>query len=424
MIDSYEYYVSCIDEVLRANTEGLTVSEIAQLLSMSRNTIGKYLELMLLSGVVDVRTFGKAKIYFLSPRIPITHLFNYLSEPVFQTDDRYLIVHANIRGLDLFDSSEDDLTGRNLLDLMSIHGLTAEAREKITTPDRRSSFSSEITFNQEEGVRNLLMTVADMVMYDGERGHIFIFENITEWKTAEESRRFHEYLFTTLANESYEQVCIFSPDFILSYVNEGYATAHGQESFRPARASLLDSFDKEARLVIRDATLAVLENQIPHRFVFQVPSPGSSQWFDMRLFPVPGETGSGRRILGIMREITGFQEGGCASALLSALLATMDEGVLTVTAGGTILSWNTGAEKITGYPAEELLGGTAQVIIPPELNGGQDVIIDAVRGSTVRDLRMTIRAKGGRKKKVLLSSSVVRDHTGEVSQVMLIWREP
>lgn len=424
MLDSYEYYISCIEEVLRSNPEGLTVSELALILSMSRNTIGKYLELMSMSGVVDVRSIGKAKIYFLSPRIPYTHILHYLPDPVIQTDDLYQIVNVNLNGLDMWDTEEEDLIGRNLLDLMLFHGLSAEIREKIINPDRKAAFTGEIVLTQKDTASHHLMTVADMVLFDGDRGHLFIFENITELKEAEAARRRYEFLFTALSDEGYEQVCIFSPDYTLTYANGRYISTHGQETFMLKGSSLLDPFDKEARLAIRDATQAVIENDMPCRIVFQVSSVTSSQWYDMRFFPMPHDTRSVRHIMAIFRDITGFQEGGSASALLSTLLETMTEGVLTVTPAGTIISWNQGAAKITGYPAEELLGGTAQMIVAPELNGGQDVIIDAVRGSYVRDLRMTIRAKGGRKKKVLLSSSVVQDHTGEISLVMLVWREP
>ncbi|MFH0967318.1 MAG: PAS domain S-box protein [Methanobacteriota archaeon] len=402
----------------------MSVSELALALNMSRNTVGKYLELMHVSGVVDVRAMGKAKSYFLSPRVPATRVLSYLKDAVIQTDDRYRIVHVNLTALDLLSSDEDDLTGRNLLDLLSIQGLTDDMRAHITDPSRDVAFSAEIEVCIDGNVRHLWMTVADMVMYDGVSGYTFIFEDISEWKEAEEERRMFKFLFTTLAHESWERVCLFSPDLTIRYGNRQFASADGSGSEEPEGSSMLELYDKYATQAICDAVESVIESQGPRRLVFQVMERDSPCWLDTRLYPVPDDSGSIKTILGITRDVTGLQEGGSSSVLLSVLLDTMSEGVLTVTAGGTILSWNRGAEHITGYPAEELLGGTAQIIIPPELNGGQDVIIDAVRGVMVCDLRMTIRAKGGRKKKVILSSAVVPDHAGEISLVTLVWREP
>ena len=79
-MDNYGYYIPGIAEILRVNPEGMTVSEIALTLRMSRNTIGKYLEIMYLSGMVDYRSAGKARLYYPAPRVPITRILNFLSE--------------------------------------------------------------------------------------------------------------------------------------------------------------------------------------------------------------------------------------------------------------------------------------------------------------------------------------------------------
>ncbi len=423
-MDNYEYYIASIEEILKENQKGMTVSELALDLHMSRNTVGKYLELMYLSGMVDVRNVGKAKLYYLAPRVPVTRVLSYLSDAVIQTDDRYRIANINLSAVDLLGSDEEDLIGRNLLDLLGIQGLTSEMRTRITSPDRDVAFTEEIRVHTDTRPRHLWMTVADMVMYDGILGHTFILEDITDWREAEQKRRVSDFLFSTLAEETWEQVCIFSSDYTIQYANPRYTTTNGKGEGLTG-SNLLEPYEKQASQIIRDSVEIVTETSAPHRQVFpvmidqQIP-----RWLDQRLYPVPDHSGKVEQILGITRDVTGLQEGGTASALLSVLLTSMSEGVLTVTLQGTILSWNHGAEVITGYPAEELLGGSAHTIIPSELNGELNVIADAVRGKTVCDVKYTIRAKGGRKKKVILSSATVQDHAGETSMVVLIWREP
>ena len=423
-MDNYEYYIASLEEILSSNQNGMTVSDIAQVLHLSRNTVGKYLELMYLSGVVDVRTDGRSKIYFLAPRVPATRILNYLADAVIQTDGQYRVVSLNLSALDLLDSDEGELIGRNFLDILSIQGLSTDLRDRITSPDRDVAYADEIVIHIGTTVRNMWMTVADMVMYDGVPGHVFILEDITDWKEAEQKRRISDLLFATLAEETWEQVCIFSPDYTVQYANQQYARADGREGDLVGQ-NLLDSYDKQAARIIRDTVEIVTESHLAHRQVFPVmTSQDSPKWLDQRLYPISGRSEDVQQIIRIARDITGLQEGGSASALLSVLLTTMTEGVVTVTLQGTILSWNRGAEQITGYPAEELLGGSAHIVIPSELNGGQNVISDAVRGITVHDLKYTIRAKGGRKKKVFLSSAAVEDHSGVISMIMLIWHEP
>jgi sigma-B regulation protein RsbU (phosphoserine phosphatase) len=43
-----------------------------------------------------------------------------------------------------------------------------------------------------------------------------------------------------------------------------------------------------------------------------------------------------------------------------------DDAIIGKTADGTIVSWNTGAEKVYGYKAEEALGQSISILIPPD----------------------------------------------------------
>jgi len=50
---------------------------------------------------------------------------------------------------------------------------------------------------------------------------------------------------------------------------------------------------------------------------------------------------------------------------LRALVDASDDAIIGKTIDGTIMSWNKGAEKIYGYKAEEVLGQTISLLIPP-----------------------------------------------------------
>mgnify|MGYP001359283700 CR=1 FL=1 len=143
-MDNTHYYISRITEHLRENRGGLTISEISAGLSMSRNTISKYIEMMFLSGIVDVRSVGKAKIFSLSKRIPITTLLNYISSAVIQTDDSYVIRNANLSAADFLEMELNQLAGRNVLDLLTIQGLKQDIRTWIISSDRPMVFASDV----------------------------------------------------------------------------------------------------------------------------------------------------------------------------------------------------------------------------------------------------------------------------------------
>src|SRR5262245_19560561 len=51
---------------------------------------------------------------------------------------------------------------------------------------------------------------------------------------------------------------------------------------------------------------------------------------------------------------------------LRALVDASDDAIIGKTIDGTIISWNQGAEKIYGYKAEEVLGQSISLLIPPD----------------------------------------------------------
>ena len=50
---------------------------------------------------------------------------------------------------------------------------------------------------------------------------------------------------------------------------------------------------------------------------------------------------------------------------LRALVDASDDAIIGKTIDGTIISWNKGAEKIYGYTADEILGKSISVLMPP-----------------------------------------------------------
>lgn len=422
-MDNYQYYISRLVEILQDNHRGMTISELASGLGMSRNTIGKYLEIMYLSGMVDTRSVGKAKLYFLSSRIPVTRLLSYITTSVIQTDDQYRIRSINISAADLLGSFEEELVGRNILDLLSMQGLKADVRSRILNTDRQNAFTADIELNRGEGRRLFWMTIADVVMYDGAMGHVFLFEDVHEWKEAEELKNRYKTIFCALANEYEGMVFILNSDLVFTYVNPYYGKIAGKDP-----ASLVgDTFsayaDTRTHLHMKSAVGHVISKGEPFRSIMQVQKQTDLHWFDERLFPVMNNNGEVKEVLGVVRDITGFQEGGSAPVLLKVLSEFLHEAVITTTPNGTVISWNRGAELMTGYPADELVGGSALTIITPDLNEGRDLIRETVSGEDIRDLKAIIRARGGRKKKVFLSTSRLSVQGDIVSGVAIVIRE-
>ena len=64
---------------------------------------------------------------------------------------------------------------------------------------------------------------------------------------------------------------------------------------------------------------------------------------------------------------------------LSAIVSSSEDAIVGNDLNGTIVSWNSGAERIFGYSAQEAIGQSIRLIIPPELYHEENDVLSKVR---------------------------------------------
>jgi PAS domain S-box-containing protein len=101
--------------------------------------------------------------------------------------------------------------------------------------------------------------------------------------------------------------------------------------------------------------------------------------------------------------------------LLAAIVESSDDAIISKSLDGIITSWNGGAERIFGYPAQEVTGRPITVIIPPELRDEERSILERLRrGERIEHYETVRMSKDGRTIDVSLTISPVRDARGRV----------
>ena len=80
-----------------------------------------------------------------------------------------------------------------------------------------------------------------------------------------------------------------------------------------------------------------------------------------------------------------------------------------------ILSWNNGAERIFGYTADEVIGKSITILMPPERINEEPAILDRIRrGERVDHYETVRRRKDGTLLDISLTISPLKDATGVV----------
>jgi PAS domain S-box-containing protein len=109
---------------------------------------------------------------------------------------------------------------------------------------------------------------------------------------------------------------------------------------------------------------------------------------------------------------------------LAAIVTASDSAIISWALDGTLLSWNSGAERMLGYLADEILGSSVTTVVPPEYVPGVATI-----GTHLRDRQQVSHystkcvRKDGRSIDVSITCSPLDDMAGQVVATAGIIRE-
>jgi len=126
------------------------------------------------------------------------------------------------------------------------------------------------------------------------------------------------------------------------------------------------------------------------------------------------------------RTISGLLAGnGTAELLLSAIVDSSDDAIISKDLDGVITSWNKSAERLFGYMAEEAIGQTvAALIIPDDRQDEEPGILARLRkGERVDHFETVRRRKDGALLDISLTISPVKDQDGRIIGASKIARD-
>lgn len=113
-----------------------------------------------------------------------------------------------------------------------------------------------------------------------------------------------------------------------------------------------------------------------------------------------------------------------AAERLAAIVDSSFDAIVSKDLDSIIQSWNAAAERLFGYTAEETIGNSVLMLIPPHLHGEEADIIARIRaGERVGTYETIRRHKSGALIEVSLTISPVRNRKGEIVGASKIARD-
>ena len=134
--------------------------------------------------------------------------------------------------------------------------------------------------------------------------------------------------------------------------------------------------------------------------------------------------GSQGRIVVAIEDITARTRAEEAQASLAAIVASSDDAIISKDLSGVITSWNSGAERLFGYSAQEAVGQPITLLFPSDRLDEEHGIVERIRrGEGVDNFETVRRRKDGTLVDVSIAVSPIRDREGVVVGASKIARD-
>jgi PAS domain S-box-containing protein len=358
-----------IKDLLKENPQGLSITDIVKVVNINRNTAGRYLENLLISGQVEMRRLGMAKIYILSQRVPLSAVLSLSSELVVQLDNSLRIIFANEPFHKLIGTDGKSLVGKNIeytpVALVFddfFPGFLENIREGLIGKE----WAGEIVLTTKDLI--FFCRIAPTVFDDGRKGVSALLEDITEKKRTE--------LTLQESEERYRQLVEISPDAVIihqegkiSYINPAAVKLLGaSQPDEIIGKNVLDSIHPDFHDSVMKNIEKDLKDEISPSLVLQmIRLDGTSIIVEGR--GVRTSLGGKPAIQVAIRDISESKRAEAAlheSEEKYRTLINQANDVISIVQDGTIKMCNPRLAEFWGGSIEEVLGKPFTVFIHPD----------------------------------------------------------
>jgi len=182
--------LSKITKVLEDSPRGMTVTQISKEINLNRNSVAKYLEVLLISGRVEMKTYGPAKVFFLSQRVPMSAMIDFSSDYIIILDRDLKITKMNDNFLKLVGTERETILGQRIKDGYPPVFNTPEMASNLKAALNGKTITQKMEWPVDETRYYFNIKIIPTTFEDGLPGVTIILENITEREKME--RKFKE----------------------------------------------------------------------------------------------------------------------------------------------------------------------------------------------------------------------------------------
>jgi PAS domain S-box-containing protein len=231
-----------------------------------------------------------------------------------------------------------------------------------------------------------------------------------------------------IAIPSGAQIVMFCGHDFTAIYNDAYAPSIGNKHPRalgkPAKENWVELWDdlEPLLLKVREDGETVVAKDRP--FYIERHGVPETVYFDISYSPVSDEQGHVLAVLCIVNETT--ERVGYEAKLkrLASIIASSEDAILGIDLAMTVTDWNSGAEKLYGFCAEEIVGRPVTLLVPDDRIDEEARIIARIKAGERVETHETVRRhSSGRLLDVSLTVSPIYDADGKIVGASKIARD-
>ena len=150
---------------------------------------------------------------------------------------------------------------------------------------------------------------------------------------------------------------------------------------------------------------------------------GSEFPVDISLAPLAGDEAPGY-VVAAVRDITALRRSEQLAARLAEVVRSSDVAIISTDPDRAVDSWNPAAERLLGYPADEVAGRRFETLAPEETRAGLlETYVEVAGGGHIDLFDTVMQRKDGSRVEVGATLSSIRDSRGELVGYSVMLRD-
>ncbi|VVB77880.1 Methyl sulfide methyltransferase-associated sensor [uncultured archaeon] len=284
-MESYEDALREIKKILLNNPKGLTISEISEKIGINRNSVAKYMDVLSISGNIEKKDVGPAKVFFLSQRLPLSSFIEITTEGIIILNKDLEIIMVNDFFSKLIKTKKDNLYGQKI-NQEQLKNFFGSIEKDIQNCINGKDCNKEIIADLDNEKRYFNIKIIPITLDNGNPGVSLVIDDVTEHRNADEALRISEEKYREIVETASEGISMADAAGKFIFVNPRWAEMLGYPQEEILGKDVLYFLDEEQKeLVLKTRNKVIKEGKTTGREFKFIRKDGSILWTISNITP-------------------------------------------------------------------------------------------------------------------------------------------